>query len=136
MTENKRLIGRTTDIIREHMQPWNLFQGGAKMPAYKRLHNRLRLDVLGWMCRCDSCGDPNGRNRIGSPDFEHETSTLCWDRFGDIGPDPVKPILMGRHLIGAGLKPGPDFKVRLDKAFEAQLDGISDIDALLQVALA
>lgn len=136
MTDNKRLIGRTTDIIREHMQPWNLFQGGAKMPAYKRLHNRLRLDVLGWMCRCDSCGDPNGRSRIGSPDFEHETSALCWDRFSDIGPDPVKPVLMGRHLIKAGLKPGPDFTTRLDRAFEAQLDGISDIDALLQVALA
>lgn len=34
-----------------------------------------------------------------------------------------RPILMGRHLVGAGMKPGPAFKLILDEAFEAQLDG-------------
>jgi tRNA nucleotidyltransferase (CCA-adding enzyme) len=34
-----------------------------------------------------------------------------------------KPIVLGRHLIALGLKPGPDFKPALDAAFEAQLDG-------------
>ncbi len=34
-----------------------------------------------------------------------------------------KPILLGRHLMERGLKPGPDFKPILDQAFEAQLDG-------------
>jgi tRNA nucleotidyltransferase (CCA-adding enzyme) len=34
-----------------------------------------------------------------------------------------QPILMGRHLLGLGLKPGPVFKVILDAAFEAQLEG-------------
>jgi tRNA nucleotidyltransferase (CCA-adding enzyme) len=34
-----------------------------------------------------------------------------------------KPILLGRHLISAGLKPGPAFKAVLDEAFEAQLEG-------------
>ncbi len=34
-----------------------------------------------------------------------------------------KPILLGRHLVAAGRKPGPDFKAVLDAAFEAQLDG-------------
>jgi len=34
-----------------------------------------------------------------------------------------KPILLGRHLIGAGLKPGPAFQPILHAAFEAQLDG-------------
>jgi hypothetical protein len=73
---------------------------------------------------------------IGDPDLEHETSTACWDRFSEIGPEPVKAILMGRHLIGAGVKPGPTFKVRLDAAYEQQIEGIEDLDALLNVALA
>ncbi len=34
-----------------------------------------------------------------------------------------KPLVMGRHLLALGLKPGPDFKRILAAAFEAQLDG-------------
>ena len=34
-----------------------------------------------------------------------------------------KPIVLGRHLITLGLKPGPQFKPALDAAFESQLDG-------------
>ncbi|MBD5780941.1 HD domain-containing protein [Pelagicoccus sp. NFK12] len=33
------------------------------------------------------------------------------------------PLLLGRHLIDRGLKPSPDFKRILDRAYEAQLDG-------------
>ena len=33
------------------------------------------------------------------------------------------PIVLGRHLIGLGLQPGPQFKPVLDAAFESQLDG-------------
>ena len=115
---------KTTTIIGEHMQPFNLWQGNGKMSAYKRLHNRIRLDVLGWVCRCDSCGGPDVS--IGDPDLEHETSTACWDRFSEIGPEPVKAILMGRHLVDAGIKPGPTFKVRLDAAYEQQIEGIDE----------
>ena len=134
MTNNKKLIEKTTTIIGEHMQPFNLWQGQGKMSAYKRLHNRIRLDVLGWVCKCDSCGGP--AVSISDPDFEHETSKACWDRFSEIGPEPVKAILMGRHLIGAGVEPGPTFKVRLDAAYEQQIEGIEDFDTLLNVALA
>ena len=34
-----------------------------------------------------------------------------------------KPILLGRHLLALGRKPGPEFKPLLAAAFEAQLDG-------------
>jgi tRNA nucleotidyltransferase (CCA-adding enzyme) len=34
-----------------------------------------------------------------------------------------RPIVLGRHLIALGHKPGPTFKPTLDAAFEAQLDG-------------
>lgn len=34
-----------------------------------------------------------------------------------------KPILLGRHLLAAGWKPGPQFSPMLQAAFEAQLDG-------------
>jgi len=34
-----------------------------------------------------------------------------------------RPIIQGRHLLALGRKPGPGFKVVLEAAFEAQLDG-------------
>jgi tRNA nucleotidyltransferase (CCA-adding enzyme) len=34
-----------------------------------------------------------------------------------------KPIVLGRHLIALGVRPGPHFKPALDAAFESQLDG-------------
>tara|TARA_R110002020_G_scaffold50716_5_gene143091 strand:+ start:1252 stop:2667 length:1416 start_codon:yes stop_codon:yes gene_type:complete len=134
MMNNKDIIEKTTSIVGEHMQPWNLFQGEARKPSWKRLHNRLRLDVLGWMCKCDSCGGPHVH--IGDPDFEHETSQMCWDHFSEFGDEPIKPVLMGRHLIQAGVKPGPHFSSMLNAAFEAQIDNEAlDIDDLLKVAL-
>jgi tRNA nucleotidyltransferase (CCA-adding enzyme) len=33
------------------------------------------------------------------------------------------PIVLGRHVIAAGLTPGPRFKEILNACFEAQLDG-------------
>jgi tRNA nucleotidyltransferase (CCA-adding enzyme) len=33
------------------------------------------------------------------------------------------PIVLGRHLLSRGFKPGPSFKPILDAAFEAQLEG-------------
>ena len=35
-----------------------------------------------------------------------------------------EPLVLGRHLIQRGLKPGKEFKPLLDKCFEAQLEGL------------
>jgi len=34
-----------------------------------------------------------------------------------------RPLVLGRHMIAMGRRPGPDFKPALDAAFEAQLEG-------------
>jgi tRNA nucleotidyltransferase (CCA-adding enzyme) len=34
-----------------------------------------------------------------------------------------RPLILGRHLVALGRRPGPEFKPLLDAAFEAQLDG-------------
>jgi len=49
--------------------------------------------------------------------------------------EPLKPVLMGRHLIKAGYKPGPEFREMLQRAYKYQLaTGCSDITQLLKVA--
>ncbi len=42
---------------------------------------------------------------------------------------PVNPILLGRHLLQAGLKPGKQFRELLDRAYIAQLDGLFQTEA-------
>lgn len=134
MTADKKLIERATTIVGEHMQPWSLHQGGARDGAWKRLHGKIRLDIIGWMSRCDCCGRPD--RSIGEPDFEHDVSKHCFDRFSDLGTEPVKPVLQGRDLIGAGVKPGPRMGAALKAAFEAQLDDDTlGKEVLLSVAL-
>ncbi len=134
MTNIKKLIERTSSIVGEHMQPYNLFQGGAKGAGWKRLHNRIRLDIIGWMSRCDCCGRPD--RGIGEPDFEHDVSDHCFSRFADLGAEPIQPVIQGRDLIAAGYEPGSHFGGALRAAFDAQMEDESmSPDLLMQRAV-
>ena len=130
LTDEKKLVEKTTAIVVEHMQPYNLMQGGGKKSAYRRLHNKIRLDVIGWMSRCD-CGGRPDRN-IGDQDLEHDASDACWAHFSEFGVDPIPPKLQGRDLIAAGFRPGVAFGTMLHLAYEAQLedDNLSKDDLL------
>jgi len=41
-----------------------------------------------------------------------------------LAQEAPRPILLGRHLVELGRRPGPEFKPILAAAFEAQLDGV------------
>ena len=36
---------------------------------------------------------------------------------------PPKPLLLGRHLLELGMRPGPDMGALLKQVYEKQLDG-------------
>tara|TARA_Y100000310_G_scaffold338162_1_gene427069 strand:+ start:114 stop:1586 length:1473 start_codon:yes stop_codon:yes gene_type:complete len=136
LTNNKKLIARTRTIVGEHMQPFYLASNkNTKESAWKRLHKKLRLDVLGWVTKCDCCG--NLHTKIGDPDLEEVNSQACFDRFGDFGPEPIAPLLKGKDLIEAGIKGGPLMGQALKAAHEAQLEDPSlTVEQLKTVALA
>ena len=140
LTNNKKLIKAVVSIVGNHMQPFNLVKGKAKKSAYERLHRKVPLDVIGWMSKCDSCGRPDhmpghqGRC-IGDPDYEHKISQVLFSRYEDMMNEPAPQIINGKHLVGAGFKPGPGFKDALRAAHDAQLDNPSlSEDDLLKVA--
>lgn len=91
--------------------------------SVRRLARRLApatIDELAAVMRADS----NGRPPLTSPttharinDLVAAAHTLA---LSDAAP---RPLVLGRHLVALGIKPGPDFKRVLDAAFEAQLDG-------------
>jgi len=139
ITNDKELIKRASDITKLHMQPYNLFQGNAGISAYRRLHNKLRLDVLGLVSRCDCCGRPTREIShgwpYGDPDLEYDVSKNCFDYFSEFGEKPIEKIIQGKDLIKEGMKPGPLFKYCIDAAYQLQLDGIEDRNVLLKTAV-
>jgi len=127
LTVNKKLIENVESIVRLHMMPGQLFRSQAKDPSWKRLHNKFRLDVLGWISKADS----SGRTGRSIHDL-HKVSEKCFEFFSNLGEEEIKPIVMGRHLIALGMKPGPKFKVILDQAYELQMEGMTDPTAILK----
>lgn len=91
--------------------------------AVRRLARKLvpaTIDDLAVVMRADS----NGRPPLTSPDTHARINELVAKAHAlALSDSAPKPLVLGRHLIGLGLKPDPKFKPVLDAAFEAQLDG-------------
>jgi len=132
ITNDKDIINKVLIIIETHMRPGQLLHQEAGIPAWKRLHNKIRLDVVGYMSYCDSVS-----RFTDEPNFEelHEPSRMALKFFKEFGVSRIKPILTGKDLIAAGIAEGPEIGQRLSVAYEAQLDGITDRGALLNIAL-
>lgn len=132
LTDDKKLTEMVLAIIRWHMAPYHLRD--AKLASFKRLAVKIPLNVISYMSLCDHCGRPHrGPN---DPDLDAKYSKNCMEKFHEIGPEPVKRVLMGRDLIQAGIKPGPVFKKALDAAYEVQMDDATlSKEQLLSVAL-
>lgn len=133
MRASKENADRVAALVGNHMQPLCLNKGNAKEPAWKRLHNKCRLDVLGHLSHADRAG-------VGDRTIEDECERgdLCqkyFEKFGNT-PEPIERILKGRHLIEIGLTPGPQFKEYLDKAYQAQLEDPNlTVEQLLHIAV-
>jgi tRNA nucleotidyltransferase (CCA-adding enzyme) len=105
-------------LVREHM-----VHTGAQPTAstVRRLARRLaqagtNVRVLTWVVEADASGRMAGHH---SP-MQPWAAVAERVQVADSGPSP---ILQGRHLIAAGMQPGPDFGPLLRRAFEAQIDG-------------
>lgn len=132
LTNNTQLIDRVVSIVVNHMTCGQLAMQGSKIAAYKRLHNRLRLDVAAMVSKADSCSRYVNSGTV----IEHLPSKLAMQYFNEFGTETIKPVLMGRHLVEAGLKPGIKFKQLLNEAYEMQIEyNINEPTVLLQMVL-
>lgn len=128
LTNQKGLIEKVVAVVVNHMQPYQLSQGDARPPAWKRLHNKVPLGIIGYMSLSDGTAHPD------KTEADHRPSKLCWQYAEEFGVEKVAPLLQGRDLAAAGHKPGPAFGKALQAAYEAQLDGMEDREQLLAVA--
>jgi len=131
ITAEKELADRVLNIVEYHMAPGDLSRSNAKDSAWKRLHNKIPLNIIAYMSKADAGG------RAGSSlnDY-HEPSEKALRFFEEYGAEPIPPVLMGKHLIEAGYEPGPIIGKLLKKAYEIQIEEkIDDKEELLKRAV-
>lgn len=122
-----------TALAKKHMAPTSYSEGISKR-AVRRLslhlsENDATLPMLALLVEADCSGRPPDPPCV--PEQVVEMLELAREMQIDTkGPEP---ILLGRHLITRGLKPGIQFGAILDAAFQAQLDGaFEDLDGALK----
>ncbi len=128
MTAPHEIITQARDIVFTHMRPHSLYKSDSGAGAWRRLHNRVPLQVLAWVTQAD------GKARGGDINEPVDELELLLDYAREFGKSRIGPALLGRHLIERGHKPGPEFKLILDRAFQYQLDtGLMDVEELYRV---
>lgn len=127
-------------LVRYHLKPGEFYKVQEKNPvgdgAFRRLARKVEPDLLYRVAKADSLGRyPDGdRSKM---IFGSEAQEWFIERVRalDVEKKAPDPILMGRHLIEMGLKPGPQFKEILDAVYEMQLDGeVTDLDDAVAAA--
>lgn len=121
-----RYVEKIAPIVREHMAVAGTGGADPTPTAVRRMIRRL--------------AEPNGRgpglrlwaavvaaDHAGRGPASGPNPAQAWLRVADrLGESPDRPrggLLTGKHLIDAGMKPGPAFRPILDEALRAQDDG-------------
>ena len=123
-------IWRRTDLpkmvlplVQKHMMPSFFICQNAQARSYRRLALQVkRMDLLAKLAKADILGvgelpEPKEAKLARIDLFYQKSKELELER------EAPKPLVLGRHLVARGMKPGPAFKQILDACFEAQLDG-------------
>jgi tRNA nucleotidyltransferase (CCA-adding enzyme) len=116
--------GQILAIVDNHLKPGLLSRTRDKVgdAAFRRLALKCELDLLYRVAKADSLG----RRAPGAkePDSDAQEWFLERAKSLSVTKEGPKPLLLGRHLIEMGLKPGPKMGEITGKVYELQLDGV------------
>ena len=82
---------------------------------------RVNISNLVLLAKADYFG--RSISKIGKSSFDAGNWLLLEAEKMAVHEDGPKPLLLGRHLLAIGMKPGPKMGILLKKAFEKQLKG-------------
>ena len=106
-------------LVAHHLKPgmWRTARDGVGDGAFRRLARKVDLELLARLAKADCLG------RTG----EFDCSAMDWflERARALGVEhgPPAPILLGRHLLALGVRPGPELGRLLKQVYERQLEG-------------
>ncbi len=118
----RQVLGMTA----QHLKPGMWFKVKEEVGdgAFRRLAHKVDLELLARLAKSDCLGRDPGV-------FNCEAMDWFLDRARALGVEhrPPAPLLLGRHLLELGLKPGPRIGAMLKTIYEQQLDGsVTTID--------
>jgi tRNA nucleotidyltransferase (CCA-adding enzyme) len=121
----RQVLGMTA----QHLKPgmWFKVRDEVGDGAFRRLAQKLDLELLARLAKADCLGREPGA-------FDCTAMDWFLDRARAIGAHvgPPKPILLGRHVLELGIKPGPRVGEIVKAVYEEQLDGtISSLDGAI-----
>ena len=111
----KQVLG----MVAHHLKPGMFRQSKTPVSdgAFRRLAQKVDLELLALVAKSDCLGRTGG----------FDCSAMDWflKRARDLGVQhaPPAPILLGRHLLPLGVRPGPRMGEILRAVYERQLDG-------------
>jgi tRNA nucleotidyltransferase (CCA-adding enzyme) len=119
-------------MVAQHLKPGMWFKAKDEVGdgAFRRLAQKVDLELLARVAKSDCLGREPGA-------FNCEAMDWFLDRARQLGVEhrPPPPILLGRHVLALGLKPGPRVGEILKAVYEQQLDGqVRDLDEAIASA--
>lgn len=125
-------------LVEFHMHPsqFHRQRDNINDSAFRRLSTKVDLDLLSRVFYSDSMSrNVNKHGIVFTPEsndwFAEKINTL------EIKPEGPDKLLMGRHLIELGVKPGKAMGELLNQVYEMQLDGlVSTVDEAVNAAKA
>jgi tRNA nucleotidyltransferase (CCA-adding enzyme) len=125
-------------LVRDHLKPGEFYKKRDEVGdgAFRRLARRCELELLYRVAKADSLG----RNADWVPREEWFTADaqewfINHARELKVEARAPAPLLMGRHLLEMGIKPGPQMGEITRAVYEMQLDGsIHSLDDALREA--
>ena len=139
ITHNADLINAVASLVLYHMMPLQFTKSNAKLPAYKRLANKLNHQV-NMLMLIDLCiADKRGRNgKAHEPlttDFPEVTVFREKTNAAGVATGGVEPLLKGGDILDL-ISSGPQMGRVLERAYEKQIaDGVLDKQVLRDYAL-
>lgn len=113
-------------LVGSHLAPSHLYKNRDNLGdgAFRRLARKLEPELLYRVSRADCLGRTPGV-------FSTDAQEWFIEKVRALGVEEKapKPILMGRHLLEMGLRPGPEIGRITRAIYEMQLDGrVTDLD--------
>src|SRR5204862_6502538 len=113
-------------MVAHHLKPgmWSKVRDEVGDGAFRRLAQKVDLELLARLAKADCEGRRPGR---------FDCSAMDWflERARALGVEhrPPAPLLLGRHVLALGVRPGPRVGEILKSVYEQQLDGkVTNLD--------
>jgi len=122
LSDEKAVTEALLPLVKHHLKPLQFYKQGAKSAAILRLARSVNIEQLVLLAKADFLGRTTPEAKAGR--FEAGEWLLERAAALHVRREPLPPLIQGRDLVKMGLHPSKAFKAILERAYEAQIEGL------------